>query len=220
MIELSQENLSDDTIVTFGSIKEKELNIVLPVVKELKKTFPHTLIFVVPRELHLTTAIEKDLSGSFTVMRYSNYKKGSHGNVDLVVVDTVGDLVGLYAISRVAFVGGSLAPYGGQNILEPLFFGTPVIFGPYMENFKEISSLVLREKAGIMVETGDQLYDAVASILKDATLRQQMGKAGQRIIDQQGEVMAKTVNIIMDAMKETSDKKPVDANMPGGVDGG
>lgn len=200
MIQETQENKNEHSVITFGSIKEKELEIVLPVIRRVKTTFPDYLIFVVPRELHLTTVIEKELSGFFRVMRYSNYKKGSPADIDLVVVDTVGDLMGLYAKSTVAFVGGSLAPYGGQNILEPLFFGTPVIFGPFVENFKEIADIVLREKAGTMVKTGDELYDAVAKILHDTGLRQQMGMAGKQIIEQQGEAMAKTVAIITDIL--------------------
>ncbi len=202
MIARIEENKHDRDAITFGSVKEKELDILLPVIRKMLTTFPNHRLFVAPRELHLTTVIEKELSGSFRVMRYSNYKKDARADINLVVVDTVGDLVGLYAKSSVAFVGGSLAPYGGQNILEPLFFGTPVIFGPYIDNFREIAGLVLQEKAGTMVRTGDELFAAVKKILEDTVLHREMGTAGKRIIEQQGEVMARTVSIIMDVMKQ------------------
>lgn len=202
MIAPIEENKHDRDAITFGSVKEKELDILLPVIRKISTTFPNHRLFVAPRELHLTTVIEKELSGSFRVMRYSNYKKDGRADINLVVVDTVGDLVGLYAKSSVAFVGGSLAPYGGQNILEPLFFGTPVIFGPYIDNFREIAGLVLQEKAGTMVRTGDELFAAVKKILEDTVLHREMGTAGKRIIEQQGEVMARTVSIIMDVMKQ------------------
>ena len=83
----------------------------------------------------------------------------------MVLVDTVGDLVALYARSLVAFVGGSLAPYGGQNLLEPLFVGTPVIFGPHVENFREIADEVMAQHAGFMVEDGPALLAKIRLVL-------------------------------------------------------
>lgn len=189
-------------VLTFGSIKEKELAIVLPVICDLKTAFPDTLMFVAPRDLHLATAIERELSKSFNVMRYSVFRNEADIRAEIVVVDTVGDLVNLYGMSKAAFVGGSLAPYGGQNILEPLLFGTPVIFGPYVENFRDAADLVLQNKAGIMVNTGEELGDAIRKIVGDEDLRQQMGDAGRLIIENQSEAMAKTVDVIMETIAE------------------
>jgi 3-deoxy-D-manno-octulosonic-acid transferase len=188
-------------IVTFGSIKEKELEIVLPVIISLKNDSQDTLIYIAPRELHLTTTIENELSKFFRVVRFSTLKEGIQGKIDVVVVDTIGDLVGIYGKSRIAFVGGSLAPYGGQNILEPLFFGTPVIFGPYMENFRDIADIILKNKAGVMVSNGNELYKAVKNIMTDESLQREMGDAGRLIIQKQQDVMKKTVDIIMNAIK-------------------
>jgi 3-deoxy-D-manno-octulosonic-acid transferase len=190
-----------NNVITFGSIKEKELGIVLPVISALKKDSPDTLIFIAPRELHLTTIIENELSKLFHVVRFSALKKGVQGKIDVVVVDTIGDLVNLYEESRVAFVGGSLAPYGGQNILEPIFFGTPVIFGPYMENFKDIADIILENKAGVMVRNGDELYVTIKNIMADEPLQQNMGNAGRLIIEKQQDVMKKTVDIIMNVIE-------------------
>ncbi|OPY73375.1 MAG: 3-deoxy-D-manno-octulosonic acid transferase [Syntrophorhabdus sp. PtaU1.Bin002] len=206
-LQAKDDPASKGNILTFGSIKEKELPIVLPVICDLKTSFPDTLMFVVPRDLHLTTTIEKELSRSFNVMRYSVFRKKTDARVDIVVVDTVGDLVNLYGISKAAFVGGSLAPYGGQNILEPLLFGIPVLFGPYMENFRDVADLVLQKKAGIMVSTGEELGDAIRKIMGDEELRRRMGNAGRLIIDNQSKVMAKTVNAIMETIAERSERR-------------
>jgi 3-deoxy-D-manno-octulosonic-acid transferase len=188
-------------IVTFGSIKEKELEVVLPVIISLKKDSQNTMIYIAPRELHLTTTIENELSKLFRVARFSSLNESIQDKTDIVVVDTIGDLVSIYAKSIVAFVGGSLAPYGGQNILEPLFFGTPVIFGPYMENFKDIADIVLENKAGIMVTNGNELYEAITNIMVNESLNREMGDAGRLIIQKQQDVMRKTVDIIMKAIE-------------------
>lgn len=199
--------VNKNDIITFGSIKEKELEIVLPVIVALKKDSPDTLVYVAPRELHLTSIIETELSKFFHVARFSAVQQGAQEKTDIVVVDTIGDLISLYEKSRVAFVGGSLAPYGGQNILEPLFFGTPVIFGPYIENFRDIADIVLENKAGVMVRNGNELHETIKNIMADDLLQQEMGNAGKMIIQKQQDVMKKTVEIIMKAIVKSEKLK-------------
>lgn len=189
-------------MIIFGSIKEKELDIILPVIVALKKDSPGTLVYIAPRELHLTSIIESELSNFFQVGRFSAFQQGAQERSDIIVVDTVGDLINLYERSTVAFVGGSLAPYGGQNILEPLFFGTPVIFGPYIENFRDIADIILENKAGVMVRNGKELFETMKNIISDKSMQQEMGNAGKLIIQKQQDVMKKTVDIIINVIKE------------------
>lgn len=196
-------------IITFGSIKEKELDILINVIKKLNKKFSDFLIFVAPRELFLVNRIEKELSLFLRTGRYSDFKKRADNNLDAVIVDTVGDLLDIYKNSKVAFVGGSLAPYGGQNILEPLFFGTPVIFGSYIKNFKDIAETIIQHGAGISVKDGDTLYQKIESVIEDEHLRKKMGDSGRKIIEMQSEVMEKTINIIFRTIEEYSLKKSV-----------
>jgi 3-deoxy-D-manno-octulosonic-acid transferase len=188
-------------IVTFGSIKEKELDAVYKTIREVKSIFPDYQIFIAPRELHLTNIIEKDLSSSFSVVRYSTLRNSSDSDADIIIVDTIGDLLHVYSQSRVAFVGGSLAPYGGQNVLEPLFFATPVLFGPFMENFKDIAQSVIKQNAGIMVHSADELTKKTAMLLNDDDLRRKMGENARLVIEQQQQVMKKTIELIETVVK-------------------
>jgi len=172
----------------------------------LKRRFPGLRFFIVPRELNLVDMIEKRLEGRGNTMRYSVYKQASAGGglideaIEAIIVDTVGDLLGIYKKSMVAFVGGSLAPYGGQNILEPLFFGTPVIFGPYIENFKDIAQIILKNGAGIMVNNADGFFENIGLLMEDDALREKMGREGLNIIEMQKEVMERTVDGITGAV--------------------
>ncbi len=200
-IETYNDNIHKENIITFGSIKEKELDDVLNVVYSLKRRFPLLKYFIAPRELNLADTIENKLSGHLASIRYS-VLRGSSGesllpNAEVVIVDTVGDLLDIYRSSMIAFVGGSLAPYGGQNILEPIFYSTPVLFGPYIENFKDISDTILKNGAGIMVNNRDELIEKISLLIEDDELRDKMGKKGTKIIDAQREVMEKTVDFIM-----------------------
>ncbi|MCX7966274.1 MAG: glycosyltransferase [Syntrophorhabdaceae bacterium] len=197
---------SKEHLVTFGSVKEKELDALFYVIKKLKEDIPDIRIFVAPRELHLSSIIEEELKKEYKTVRYSSLKNEKNSRIredaDMVVVDTVGDLLNIYQKSKIAFVGGSLAPYGGQNILEPLFFETPVLFGPYMENFKEIAELILEKKAGIMVKNKDDLYRNIKYLLNHPDEADEIGKKGKEIIHMHREYMEKTVDIVLNVIEK------------------
>lgn len=195
------ENLPDkadnETIITFGSVKEKELEEVYSAIDLLKKSFPSSRYYIAPRELHLAEDIETDLSKKYSTARYSRIRGGIGSSAEIVVVDTVGDLQGIYGHSSVAFVGGSLAPYGGQNMLEPLFAGTPVLFGPFTDTFRDIAQAILDKKAGFLVRSGREIHDITVSLLGDRSLYTSTQAAGREIVSQQAHVMEETANIIM-----------------------
>jgi len=192
--------LRKNNFITFGSIREKEIDQIFSVIKNLKQTCTDVSYFIAPRELHIINTIEKLFSSHFTTIRYSARRQQHEDEGDIVIVDTVGDLLDIYRYSKIAFVGGSLAPYGGQNILEPLFFGTPVIFGPYVENFKDIAETIIQNKAGIMVHNSDELFEQIQTLLNNDTMREQMGKEGLAIIKHQSEVMKTAVEHIMELL--------------------
>jgi 3-deoxy-D-manno-octulosonic-acid transferase len=125
---------------------------------------------------------------------------------EVIVVDTVGDLLGIYKRSRVAFVGGSLAPYGGQNMLEPLFFATPVLFGPYVENFRDIADEIIGQGAGMMVQDGKELYEAMKTILLNEESGQQIGMKGREITEKQKMVMENTSQKIMEVIRRRQEE--------------
>jgi 3-deoxy-D-manno-octulosonic-acid transferase len=105
---------------------------------------------------------------------------GASGGV--LLVDTVGELMACYAAADLVFVGGSLVPTGGHNILEPASLGRPVLFGPHMSNFREIAALVLAAEAGRQVADGDGLAAACGELLDDGELCRAMGDRGRRIV--------------------------------------
>ncbi|HEY3276977.1 MAG TPA: glycosyltransferase N-terminal domain-containing protein, partial [Syntrophorhabdaceae bacterium] len=191
---------SREKAITFGSIKEKELEILLPVIRKLRERFREHRIFIAPRELHLVTVLEEQCAESFNVMRYSVFRGLPDARPEIVIVDTIGDLPAIYGRSEIAFVGGSLAPYGGQNMLEPLFFGTPVLFGPYVENFREIAAEIVAQGAGVTVESGDELFQIMSNILGDHMLREKMAREGRAIIAHQKKVMERIAGAVREVV--------------------
>ncbi len=203
-LDTALDGRAEAQVATFGSIKEKELPFIVSTVHGLKKRLPNIRIFVVPREMGLVDTIEGEISRSYPVKRYSLCKglEGSDG--DVVLVDTVGDLMGIYQQSSVAFVGGSLAPYGGQNVLEPLFAGTPVVFGRYVDNFRQVAETIVAQGAGFMVQDGEELLSKMLQILENPGIRNDLVEAGRNVLAIQKGAMEKAAKYITETIWKNS----------------
>ena len=98
------------------------------------------------------------------------------------IMDKIGYLNDAYSIAEIVFIGGSLIPHGGQNPIEPAVFEKPIVFGPYMFNFRTVASLFLKNDAAMQVKSGEELYSAVDRILKDADAGIALGKNAKKVI--------------------------------------
>src|SRR5262249_1046418 len=96
---------------------------------------------------------------------------------DVILLDTVGELAALYAVADVIFVGGSLVPIGGHNVVEPALHAKPVVFGPHMTNFRDTAALLLRAEAAVQGGSEAELGAVLARLLTDASARQGLGQA-------------------------------------------
>jgi 3-deoxy-D-manno-octulosonic-acid transferase len=115
-------------------------------------------------------------------------------------VDTVGELAALYASVDVAFVGGSLVPVGGHNLLEPAASGVPVITGPYQSNGKEIAQLLLQEGAALQVADALQLTEVLEQLFAEPERRRRMGAAGRRVVDENRGSVARLIELVDGAL--------------------
>ncbi len=143
-----------DFVICFGSIREKEENDIIDIIKELVKE-NITVIFA-PRHLSRLKHIEKKLINknlTFDLFSSNNY------NNKLILIDTMGILLELYKISNIAFVGGTLYNYGGHNILEPVLNNTPVLYGPYTSNCTNEKKLIEHFNCGIKITNKSQLLE-------------------------------------------------------------
>jgi len=113
-----------------------------------------------------------------------------------VVLDTIGELAQLYQIATVAFVGGSLVPVGGHNILEPAVHGKPIVFGPFMHNFAEIAEAFLTNTAAVQVRDGRELEEVVVSLMQDPVRRARLGAAARALVDASRGAKEKTLVVI------------------------
>jgi 3-deoxy-D-manno-octulosonic-acid transferase len=119
---------------------------------------------------------------------WSRLKSGQETRLHpVVIIDTIGDLFTLYGLAQVTFVGGSLVPHGGQNILEPAAWGRTPIYGPHLQNFRWAQAILEEAGTGIMVYDAASLAQAVRRLLDDPEDRQDLGRRAQAaLIPHQG----------------------------------
>jgi 3-deoxy-D-manno-octulosonic-acid transferase len=105
----------------------------------------------------------------------------------VVILDTRGELALAYREAVVAFVGGTLVPVGGHNLLEPAVWGTPVIFGPYTDQCAEVATLLQEAGGGCRVTGGEELVTMLGGWLRQPETRVRVGQAAKRVVlDNQG----------------------------------
>ncbi len=161
--------------------KDEEV-VFLELYTEIKQKIPELLLVIVPRHPERFTDVKK-LCEQFqlaVVMRTTGVR--TYPETDVYLVDTMGELKALYAAADVAFVGGSMVPVGGHNILEAAAVGVPVMFGPHMENFKEIARGVLSHDAAIQCQNKNDLVNAILSLYQQPDYRQALAKKGKAFV--------------------------------------
>jgi 3-deoxy-D-manno-octulosonic-acid transferase len=183
--------------------KDEEV-IFLEIYKEIKPKIPELLLVIVPRHPERFGEVKKlcEQHQLAVVMRSSG--EACHQNTDVYLTDTMGELKMLYAAADTAFVGGSMVPAGGHNILEAAAVGVPVLFGPYMANFKEIAQGVLQQNAAIQCQDKDDIVSAMTALHADPTYRKQLTEKGKAFVRQNQGAIARICEILNQAIIKNS----------------
>ena len=167
-----------------GSTHKGEEAVLLGVFHDLKQKFPLLRLIIAPRDVGRSHEISSMVrnQGMAVALRTMVLKKNDP--CDVLVLDTVGELGYVYGVGSAAFVGGSLIPFGGHNLLEPADVGIPVLFGPHTHNFESMSESILKIGGGIRVQDGAELYDAMERLLSDSALCERMGGRAKSFVDE------------------------------------
>lgn len=181
-----------------GSTHSGEEEIVLSVFARLRRSFPNLKLIIAPRRMEesgiiLGSALAKGLK---PVLR-TDIERG-RSSFDLLVLNTLGELEGIYSLCRVAFVGGSLVPEGGHNLLEPASHGRPVLFGAHMHGFVSMSQSLLEAGGGRQVKDGEELFTAMEEFLADPAGAEAMGKRAREFAEANRGALKRVLDHIQD----------------------
>ncbi len=139
-------------------------------------------------------------SEGLATIRRSDLPIDAEPRCDAVILDTIGELAHLYQIATAVFVGGSLVPAGGHNILEPALYGKSIVFGPHMENFTEIAETFLTNRAAIQVHHPRELESTIVALMGDPVRRARLGAAARALIDANRGAKDRTLAVIAELL--------------------
>ncbi len=184
---------------TAASTHDGEEAKVLEAFRKLLETHSDALLVLAPRHPERFAGVEKlCLRSGYSVERHSERREPLPDDIQILLGDTMGELVSLYAASDVAFVGGSLVRHGGHNLVEAMVVGTPCVFGPHVFNFEQSSRTALEYGAAEQVRDSRALAATIAGYLDDPDRRARASEAARRVIsDNRGSLQA-TQSLISD----------------------
>ncbi len=192
---------NDDLVLIGGSTHEGEEEIIIRVFEKLNAIYPNLKLILAPRHIERAKDVSRliEKMGFAPVLKTSverPHYKWQHTEREVLLIDTVGDLEKIYSVSDYVFVGKSLVPSGGQNMMEPAGLGKPVIFGPHTFNFKEEVGLLLKNSAAKVVETEDEFFNTIEFFIRNPDVAKEMGLKAQKVVNEKRGATNRNIEII------------------------
>jgi 3-deoxy-D-manno-octulosonic-acid transferase len=180
-----------------GSTHRGEEEILARIFLQLRHQFPGLRLFIVPRHVERLQEIRAKLSAfPFRVNVVSEALARGGSDADCLILDTTGELQRWYSIATVVFVGKSLTAHGGQNPVEPILAGNPVVFGPHMENFATLAKTLMSNNGAIQVGDIDSLQNTVAELLCDSRARERLVQNARIALSEHQGATARAAEVI------------------------
>lgn len=196
-------HLPDDAdILIAGSTHSGEEEIFIRIFPELKEEFKNLVLIIAPRHIERTNEIKRLGEMNNLAMIESTKIGNTQGNEEhVIILDTIGELAKLYSLGTVVFIGGSLVNTGGHNLYEPVIYGKPVIFGPYIQDFKQSADLLVEKEIGFLVNNEDELKNKIIFLLQDPNHRRLIKEKADELLEDEGGAMKKTMDIIYSLLR-------------------
>lgn len=184
-------------IILAGSTHKGEETILSEAFSRIRKTDDDLLMIVVPRNPERGGSVRRIFeSAGFSAFTMSELKESPHEKTDVIVIDVIGLLTKLYALADIAFVGGSLTRFGGHNPLEPAIFSKPILFGPDMSDFAEISEMLLDAGGAVQVNDAESFHETATLFLRDEEKARKTGEQAFKVFQANKGAVQKTLDVI------------------------
>ncbi len=191
-----------EQVIVAGSTHEGEEELLLQAYRSLCESDHNVILVLAPRHIERTSALALLIAKyGFRCIRRSHLKEAKASSTDqegsrVIILDSRGELPYVYRIGIVGFVGGTLMPVGGHNLLEPARWGRPVMFGPHVDHCRDIARLLLQVGGGIQVHDTAQLLSNFQRCMKYPEHADQLGRKGWAMIQENRGVVEKNVRLI------------------------
>jgi 3-deoxy-D-manno-octulosonic-acid transferase len=180
-----------------GSTHPGEEEILAKVFLRLREQFPSLRLFIAPRHVERLQAIRAQLGTMpMRVMLTSEALNCGAADVDCMLLDTTGELQRWYRIATVVFIGKSLTAHGGQNPVEPILAGKPVVFGPHMENFATLATTLVSNNAAMQISDSESLERTFSELLRDGDARKRVVQNAHAVLSEHKGGTARTAGLV------------------------
>jgi 3-deoxy-D-manno-octulosonic-acid transferase len=179
-----------------ASTMSGEEELVLDAFKNALKEHPDLKLLIAPRHPHRFDSVaELIVKNGFVPMRRTELHT-TPASRKVLLLDTIGELAGAFQYGSVVFMGGTLVPTGGHNILEPARHGKPIVFGPHMENFREIARLFLNANGAVQIRNAAELAPAISSLLSNRQRASDLGRNALAVVEQNSGATERVLQIL------------------------
>jgi 3-deoxy-D-manno-octulosonic-acid transferase len=169
-------------ILLAGSTHPGEEAVLARIFVDLREKFPNLFLIIAPRHAERAREVERVVE-QFRLRAGFRSRSNVDQPIDCLILDSTGELQNWYAVATVVFVGKSLVARGGQNPVEAIAVGKPVLFGPHMENFAALARSLVAHRGAIQVSSADELKRAIVDLLLDANLRESLAQNARRVVE-------------------------------------
>ncbi|MDD4962351.1 MAG: lipid IV(A) 3-deoxy-D-manno-octulosonic acid transferase [Gallionella sp.] len=190
---------TDRSVLLLASTREGEEALLLAAFATMPE--PRPLLLLVPRHPQRFAEVETLIQQHELRCQRRSLNQPVAAEVDVVLGDSMGELFAYYAAADVAFIGGSLLPFGGQNLIEACAVGTPVLIGQYTHNFADASRLAVEAGAAMRIHDANELFTTADALLNDPTHLAAMSEQAQHFVAAHKGASGKAMRVIQRAMK-------------------
>jgi 3-deoxy-D-manno-octulosonic-acid transferase len=188
----------DNPILFGGSTHAGEEEILGEIFQRLRTDFPTFTLIIAPRHVERAGEIRRRLEQlSLRVSLRSEAGGARNSPPDCLLLDTTGELQHWYAVATIVFIGKSLTARGGQNPVEPILAGKPVLFGPHMENFSTLAEALITNKAAVQVRDSNSLQQQIAWLLRDRDAALRLVANAQSVLARHSGATARTAKLVL-----------------------
>lgn len=202
---------NDEMLIVAGSTHAVEEEQLVACYRVICQNVENAVLLLAPRHIERTRAIKEKIQSLGMHVQQRSQTQQSEGKIiersrpRVIILDTRGELAHLYGLCRVAFVGGTLVPVGGHNLLEPAVWGKPVVFGPYTDHCAEMADLLVKSRGGVQVHDDEELTQILLKGLQDDAWIKECGAAARSVVIENQGVIKRNLEFIRPLVKSRLD---------------